>query len=137
MSLKVHYDREADIVTVRTGRTPSAGSSLEDTMHVVVETGCKGDHDVVGIIVIGASSYLAPHFVPYQRKHPLSHYDKESDTLFLGTVTSDPAMISQAGEYLTAYWELDELDENDFNIIGVAFRNAAKHLVVQHTCIDG
>ena len=129
MSLKVHYDREADIVTIRTGRTPSAGSSLEDTMHIVVETGCKGDQDVVGLVVMGASSYLAPHFVPHQRKHPLSRYDGKSDTLTLGTVANSTEMISLGGESsIVVHWKLDETDGNVFDPIGVTLQSAARLL---------
>ena len=129
MSLKVHYDHEADIVTIRTGRMPSAGSSLEDTMHIVVETGCNGDRDVVGLVIMGASSYLAPHFIPCQRKHQLSHYDKKSDTLTLGTVTDSQAMISPGEEGMVVHWKRDKVDENGFEPIGVTLQNASKLLI--------
>ena len=128
MPLKVHYDREADIVTIRTGRTPSAGSSLEDTMHIVVETGCKGDQDAVGLIVMGASSYLAPHFVPHQRKHPLSRYDRKSDTLTLGTVTDSQVMTSCGEEVIVVHRKRDETDDHVFDPVGVTLQNAARLL---------
>ena len=134
MTLKVvDYDPYDNILTLGTGAAPFAGLSIADTLNIVVETGYKGDHDVVGICIMGAAGYLSPYFKILEKdgerryrpgKNPIASYDKGTDTLLFGTATSDPDMTSLAGEYIEVYWQEDEPLEP----LGVALRDASKHL---------
>ena len=75
-------------------------------------------HDVVGLIVIGASVYL-----------PLGlGYDAELDILTIGEMAYDPALITENSDFV-GYWEVDEAEpERVLNAIGVAIRRASVHL---------
>ena len=140
MKLTFQYDPAADVLDITSGRnvaaaTPLAAAALGD---IAVETGSDDSRDTVGLIMLWASGYVAPHFqlnqpgAPFKAGDPEHiRYDRETDTLTWGTTVDDPEMISQAGD-LTAYWQLDpclsEEDEPFYEPIGLSLRNASKHL---------
>ena len=129
---KVEYDPYDNILSLGTGGAPFAALSIADTLNIVVETGYKGDHDVVGICIMGASTHLSPYFILEKGgehrylpgENPIASYDKGTDTLLFGTATSDPEMTSLAGEYIEVYWQRDEPLEP----LGVALKAASKNL---------
>ena len=140
MNLTFRYDPAADVLDISSGRnvvaaTPLAAAALGD---IAVETGSDDSRDTVGLIMLGASGYVAPYFqlrragAPFKAGDPEHiRYDRETDTLTWGTTTDDLEMVSRVGD-LTAYWQPDpyflERDEPLFDPIGLSLRNAAKHL---------
>jgi uncharacterized protein YuzE len=118
MNLKVNYDPDASVLHIMTGEAVNDGASLLDDPGVVVELATEDGHDIVGLIVMGASAYL-----------PLGlGYDADADTLLFGTATSDPAMITENGD-IVGYWQVDDEEPDSFrDPIGVAIRKASKHL---------
>ena len=140
MTLTFRYDPEADVLDITSGRnvvaaTPLAAAALGD---IAVETGSDDSRDTVGLIMLGASGYVAPYFqlrragAPFKAGDPAhTRYYRETDTLTWGSITDDPEMVSQVGD-LTAYWQPDPYftarDESLFDPIGLSLRNAAKHL---------
>lgn len=137
MNLQVSYDQESDILSLDTGERCSDGASLlaPEVSGIAALIKTDGGYDVAGLIVMGASACLSPHFArkgtgqPVPRvKPPISTYDPETDTLTLGFTTADPALITRDNDYLIAYWQPDPDDADDFDPIGVSLLNAAKHL---------
>ena len=140
MNLTFRYDPAADVLDITSGRnvvaaTPLAAATLGD---IAVETGSDDSRDTVGLIMLGASGYVAPYFqlrragAPFKAGDPEHiRYDRETDTLTWGNITDDPEMVSQVGD-LVAYWRPDPYflarDEPLFDPIGLSLRNAAKHL---------
>ena len=116
--MRVTYDPEVDALKVWTGQKSTDGTSLEREFGTALYLGTEGGHDIVGFEVLGARAYL-----PLKRG-----YDAASDILIIGEVTEDPELITENGD-LVAYWEVDALEQDGFrNAIGVAIRNASKHL---------
>ena len=138
MTLRVSYDQEFNILDLDTGERCSDGASLLapalSGIAVLIKT--DGGHDVAGLIVMGASACLSPHFARKETgqpfplvEPPISTYDPETDTLTLGFTTDDPALITQDNDYLIAYWQQNPDYPDDFNDpIGVSLLNASKHL---------
>ena len=102
MGPQAEYDPEGDVLHLFTGETPATASSLVDQDDVAVQIATEDGHDLVGIIVIGVSAYL-----PLGKRG----YNVETDTLTLGTVVEDPALVTENGD-LMGYWQVDE-DEPD------------------------
>ncbi len=138
MKLSVRYDQEFDILDLDTGERCRDGASLlpPEVSDIAVLIKTKDGYDVAGLIVMGASDYLSPHFArketgpPVPRdKPPISTYDPATDTLTLGYTTADPALITQDNAYLIAYWQPNPAYPDDCNDpIGVSILNATNHL---------
>ncbi len=117
MSLRLLYDKDVDVLRVVTGEEGETSSSLVDLLEVVVDLADDEGRHVVGLEVLGASSYL-----PLGRRG----YDAETDTLTLGATMSDPAHVTENGDLVT-YWR--ELPPDPvMDPIGVTIRRASKHL---------
>jgi hypothetical protein len=116
--MRIRYYQDADVLRVTTDQTPADGASLLYEADIAVELATEDGHDIVGLIVMGASAYL-----------PLGlGYDADADTLLFGTATSDPAMITENGD-IVGYWQVDDEEPDSFrDPIGVAIRKASKHL---------
>ena len=117
--MRVSYDREANVLHLTDGAPAATGASLLDDPGIVIELATGEGHDIVGLIVIGASAYL-----------PLGDngYDAKTDTLVLGAKTDDPALITENGDFV-GYWQVDELAPEGFrDPVGVAIRRASTHL---------
>lgn len=139
MELTVRYDDEVDVLEINTGRPPVISASLEDDMNVAVKLGTRDCHDIVGVLLIHATSFLSPYFAPNsdmkhtverRLKHPISNYDRKSDKLDLGCTDTPPDFTTSTGGQLFAYWEPDELDPDGipWKIVGVSLRDASQHL---------
>ena len=138
MNLQVSYDQECDILDLYTGERCFDGASLlaPEVSGVVALIKTDDGYDVAGLIVMGASDYLSPHFArketgqPVPRANPpIAAYDPATDTLTLGYTTADPALITQDNAYLIAYWQSNPAYPEDCNDpIGVSILNAAQHL---------
>ena len=138
MNLRVSYDQEFNILDLDTGERCSDGASLLapalSGIAVLIKT--DGGYDVAGLIVMGASACLSPHFARKETMQPfplveppISAYDPATDTLTLGFTTDDPALITQDNDYLIAYWQPNPEYPDDFNDpIGVSQLNATQHL---------
>ena len=114
----VSYDKEANVLHVTTEAPKATAASLLDDPGIAVELVTWDGHEIVGLIVMGASAYI-----------PLGlGYDSDTDTLFMGMKTSDPAHITETGDFV-GYWQLDEDNPNGAcDPIGVALKHASKHL---------
>lgn len=119
MELSGHYDKEADVLAIRTGDKEADGSSAECDLDLAVFMGTKDGHDVVGFEIIGGGVYLRME----------AGYDAEADTVTIGDTASDPSLITENGD-LMVYWKADdEVDPAGFmNPIGVAVRNAKENM---------
>ena len=72
--MRVIYDREANVLRIITDTPAATAASLLDDPGVAVELATDDGHDIVGLILMGASAYI-----------PLGKsYDAASDTLLLG-----------------------------------------------------
>ena len=116
--MRVNYDREANVLRMTNGAPVATAASLLDDPDVAVELATVDGHDIVGLIVIGASSYL-----------PLgSGYDAKTDTFLLGEKTDDPSLVTECGDFI-GYWQVDELEPEGFwDPVGVTIRRASVHL---------
>ena len=114
--MKVHYDDDADVLHITTEKRVATAASLLDDPNVAVELATEDGHDIVGLIVMWASSYVR------------SEHDAETDTLLIGETAHDPELITENGD-LVAYWQVDEEDPDGYrDPIGVAVRRASVHL---------
>ena len=135
MTLKVGYDQEFNVLSIRTGERVVSGASLMHTADIVVDIKTQGGYAIEGLTIIGASAYLSPYFIPEQpqepnqavKDNPYASYDQDTDTLTLGAAANDPTLKLE-GEHFVGHWQPDELDDTDFDIIGVSLRDASKHL---------
>lgn len=117
--MRVNYDRQSNVLHLTEGTPAATGASFLDDSGIVLELATGDGHDIVGVIVVGASAYL-----------PLGErgYDAQTDTLLLGSKTDDPALITESGDFV-GYWQVDELEPDGFkDPVGVAIRNASTHL---------
>ena len=139
MELTVRYDDEVDVLEINIGQPPVISASLEEEMNVAVKLGTEDGHDIVGVLLIHATSFLSPHFAPKgdaihtakgQWKHPISHYDRKSDRLDLGCTDTPPDFTTSANGQLFAYWEPDELEPDGvpWKIVGISIQDASRHL---------
>lgn len=117
--MQVNYDREANVLHLTDGATASTGASLLDDPGIVLELATNEGHDIVGLIVTGASAYLSFRG---------DCYDAKTDTLVLGTKTDDPALVTENGDFV-GFWRVDELEPEGFmDPVGAAVRRASTHL---------
>jgi hypothetical protein len=139
MELTVRYDDEVDVLEINAGRAPVISASLEDDMNVAVKLGTRDGHDIVGILLIHATSLLSPYFAPNRdmkptvegrQKHPISNYDRKSDKLDLGCTDTPPDFTTSTGGQLFAYWEPDKSNPDGitWKIVGVSIREVSQHL---------
>ena len=114
--MRVHYDDDADVLHITMGKRSVDAASLLDDPNVVVKLATLDGHDIVGLIIIWASSYVR------------SGHDAETDTLLIGETVCDPELITENGDMI-AYWQVDEEDPDGFrDPIGVAIKQASVHL---------
>ncbi len=114
--MKVHHDDDADVLHITTEKRVATAASLLDDPNVAVELATEDGHDIVGLIVMWASSYVR------------SGHDAETDTLLIGKAVCDPELITENGD-LVAYWQVDDEDPDGYrDPIGVAVRRASVHL---------
>ena len=113
----VSYDQQANVLRV-TADTPAAtAASLLDEPGVAVELATANGHDIVGLIVMGASAHI-----PFGKT-----YNAETDTLFIGRTTGAPILTTENGNII-GYWKVDEDDPDGFrDPIGIAIKQASKH----------
>ena len=113
----VSYDQQANVLRVTTDAPAATAASLLDDPGVAVELATADGHDIVGLIVMGASAYI-----PFGKS-----YNAKTDTLLIGRKTGDPKLTTENGD-IVGYWEVDEDDPDGFrDPIGIAIRQASKH----------
>lgn len=136
MNLAVSYDPapRVDVLNITAEERYWSGTYPEAEWDLVVKVGENHNRDVVGLLIIGASGFVAPYFRCRQESSPIAgkegftSYDPATDTLTWGATTAAPDLVSQSGD-LTVYWQPDPEDAADFDDpIGVSLRNAAQHL---------
>lgn len=137
MPLAIDYDPEVDVLRITTEQRTWAGWHQEAESDLVVKIGENHNRDVVGLLIIGASGFVAPYFRVKDDDGPVktrlgdfTHYDPESDTLTWGVVHDAAERITQA-DPVVVYWGFPEPDDGDEwppAALGVALLNAAKHL---------
>ena len=135
MNLRVGYDPapQVDVLDITAERRYWAGTYPDAAWDLVVKVGERHGQDVIGLLIIGASGFVAPYFRASQESSTiagnpeLTRYDPAADTLTWGVTTDAPGMVSHTGD-ITVYWQPDPDDAADFDPIGVALRNAAQHL---------
>ena len=116
--MRVDYDQEANVLTLATGARAVTSASLLDDPGIVVDLAGLDGHDIVGVLVMGASAYL-----PLKRG-----YDPGTDTLLLGKRTDSPELVTETGDFVV-YWQSHSGDSDDFmDPVGVLIRDASKHL---------
>lgn len=114
--MRVHYDDDADVLHITTEKRSADAASLLDDPNVVVKLATLDGHDIVGLIVMWASSYVH------------SEHDTESDTLLIGKTACNSDLVTENGD-LVVYWQVDEEDPDGYrDPIGVALRHASVHL---------
>ena len=122
----VYYDDEVDALRITTDAFRIAADKDEGTSpplwyndDIVVDLATEDGHDIVGLGILCASLYL-----PLGKKG----YDAETDTLLMGDSTSDPALITENGDFI-GYWKVDEDYSDGFLYpIGVVVKRASVHL---------
>ena len=113
----VSYDQQVNVLRISTDTPAATAASLLDDPGIAVELATVDGHDIVGLIVIGASAY-----VPFGEA-----YNAETDTLFIGGKTGDPKLTTENGD-IVGYWKVDEDDPDGFrDPIGIAIKHASKH----------
>ena len=93
--MRVIYDHEANVLRLITDTPAATAASLLDDPGIAVELATDDGHDIVGLMVMGASAYI-----------PLGKcksYDAASDTLLLGLQTTSPDLITENGDFV-GYW---------------------------------
>ena len=86
---------------------------------VVIDLADDDGRHIVGLMVMGASSYL-----PLGKRG----YDADADTLTLGVATADPANVTENDDVVT-YWQLSHYaTDSCMEPVGVTIRQASKHL---------
>ena len=115
--MRVHYDRDVDILHLTMGRMKTSASLLDDP-GVVVHLAAANGHEVVGLVLMGASVYI-----------PLGQgYDRLRDTLLLGRKTDPNLVITETGDFI-GYWHNDPDDlDGIMDPVGVELRHASKHI---------
>ena len=140
MELRVTYDPdpEVDVLSITTEYVAWEGVYPDAASDLVVKLREDTQREVVGLLIIGASGYFAPHFRVNVAAFPVrigdgefTRYDPEADTLTWGVVHADAARITQA-DPVVVYWGFPEPEDDDdiplIPVLGVALLNAAKHL---------
>jgi uncharacterized protein YuzE len=115
----VQYDSEVDALRIATNSGGATSSSLWYNSDIVVDLATEDGQDIVGLGVLCASVYL-----PLGKKG----YDAETDTLLMGDSTSDPALITENGDFI-GYWKMyKDVEVEEFDPVGVALKQASVHL---------
>ena len=116
--LRVSYDDDVHILTIRTENRGVTSTSLEHDFDVVADLDsedcpCK----VVALEFLNPSDYL-----------PLGvhGYDEQNDTLLIGL--KEGASSVEANGDLVAYWEPDSYHPEDHTLLGVELLSARKWL---------
>ena len=114
----VDYDQEANVLTMITGELSATSASLLCDPGIVVDLTESEGHDIVGVLVMGASAYL-----------PLKKgYDPKTDTLLLGKRVESPDLITETGDFV-GFWHVHCGEPGGFmDPVGVLIRDASKHL---------
>ena len=115
MELYGHYDKESDLLAIRTGEKQTVGSSAEYDPNLVVFVATEEGHDIVGFEVIGGGgAYLRMEL----------GYDADADTLTIGRTADEPSLRTENGT-LVAHWKKHDADPSGFmDPIGVTVKNA-------------
>ena len=139
MPLTVSHDpaRDVDVLNITTEYVSWEGVYPDEASDLVVKLREDSQREVVGLLIIGASGYLAPHFRVNVADFPVrtgdgefTRYDGEADTLTWGVVHDDAARITHA-DPVVVYWGFPDPEDDDVSpipVLGVALQNAAKHL---------
>ena len=140
MPLTISHDPapDGDVLNITTEYVSWEGVYPDDASDLVVKLREDTQREVVGLLIIGASGYLAPHFRVNVADFPVrigdgefTRYDPEADTLTWGISHDDPERITQA-DPVVVYWGFPEPEDDDYvpliPVLGVALRNASKHL---------
>ena len=118
--MRVSYDQLANVLRVTTDTPATTAASLLNDPGIAVELATADGHEIVGLIVMGASAYI-----PFGKA-----YNAETDTLFIGRKTGDPKLTTENGDII-GYWKVDEDDPDGFrDPIGIAITQASKHFAV-------
>ncbi len=116
----VSYDQQANVLGVTTDTPAATAASLLDDPGIAVELASAEGHEIVGLIVMGASAYI-----PFGKA-----YNAETDTLLIGRNTGDPKLTTENGD-ITGYWKVDEDDPDGFrDPIGIAITQASMRFAV-------
>ena len=144
VNLRVGYDPapQVDVLDITAERRYWAGTYPDAAWDLVVKVGERHSQDVIGLLIIGASGFVAPYFRVAGEKEPrwagrdeFTRYDPAMDTLTWGDTTDAPGMVSYTGD-ITVYWQPDPEDAADFDTIGVALRNATQHLAPYFVLVE-
>ena len=139
MPLTVSHDPDpqVDVLNITIEYRAWEGVYPEEADDLVVKIGENHNRDVVGILIIGASGFVAPYFRVKDDDGPVktrlgdfTRYDPESDTLTWGVVHDAADRITKA-DPVVVYWGFPEPEDGDEwppPVLGVALLNAAKHL---------
>ena len=115
--MRVINDQQVNVLRISTDTPAATAASLLDDPGIAVELATADGHDIVGLIVMGASAY-----VPFGEA-----YNAETDTLLIGRKTGDPKLTIENGDII-GYWKVDEDDPDGFrDPIGIAIKRASKH----------
>ena len=118
MSIRVIYDRQADVLRLLTDKKGQTSTPLVELVDVVLDLVADESDEVTALEIIGASAYL-----PLGRRG----YDAATDTLTLGTV-DNPKHVTRS-ENIVTYWQPDEYEpETLLEPAGIAIRQASEHL---------
>ena len=118
MGLSGHYDNEVGLLAMWVEKS-AEGSCADCDWNLAVFVGTEDGHDVVGFEIITSGDV----FLRMEEG-----YDPQTDTMTVGTITDDPALITENGD-LVAYWRPDPEDPAGFmEPIGIAVRNAKGNL---------
>ena len=117
--MRVEYDEEANVLTLTSGKRSATSASLLDDPGIVVDLTESDGHDIVGVLVMGASAYI-----------PLNRgYDPDTDTLLLGKKANSPDLITETGDFV-GYWQAHDGEPSGFmDPVGVLIRDASRHLL--------
>ena len=116
--MELDYNSLDDVLHLGPEGKVEDGCALLDNPGIVLLTSTEGGCDIVGAVIMAASYYLSLR----------RSYDVKSDTVLLGKVTDDPALITKNGDFV-GYWKPDKDDPNGlWEPIGVAIKQASKHL---------
>ena len=136
MDIAAAYDPEVDVLVFATEQPPADGISFDDDINLVVKVGTMDGNDVVALMLINATSFLSPHFIPLRQngqpiealqEHPLVHYDQSADRLDFGRKSKLKGCSTTANGRLTAHWQLYEVDAEEqlWKIVGASVNGAS------------
>ena len=150
MKLRISYDPapDVDVLNITTDYVAWEGVYPDAASDLVVKLREDSQREVVGLLIIGASGYLAPHFRVNVAGFPVrigdgefTRYDPEADTVTWGVVHADAARITQA-DPVVVYWGFPDPEDDDDDdiplipVLGVSLLNAAKHLYPHFVLVE-